>query len=244
MDLFGPAGHVRSGGRTEKFRIRRREIGGCCYLVGVSVCGSRPLTVPFDPRPAGRLADLPVGAPDAGDVGLVERVAAGDRDALRQLYRRHGQILLAQIRFVTGDRGLSEEVLQDTMAAVWRGAGQFRGQASVRSWMVGIARRQARDRLRRHRPMTVDDTVLADRPGGGPGPEQVALGRLEAAVVAEVIAGLSVSHREVLGLVCGSGLSMSEVADLLGIPPGTVGSRLNSARTALRAALEQRGYCR
>jgi len=202
------------------------------------------VTAPLDPGPAGDLVVHPAEDADASDVGLVGRVAAGDREALRDLYGRHGQMLLGQIRFVVGDRGLSEEVLQDTMAAVWRGAGSFRGEASVRSWLIGIARRQARDRIRRHRLVTVDDAVLVDRPGGAPGPEQVTLGRLEVGVVAEVIAGLGVAHREVLALVCASGLSMREVAEVLGIPAGTVGSRLSAARAALRASLEQRGYRR
>jgi RNA polymerase sigma-70 factor, ECF subfamily len=56
---------------------------------------------------------------------------------------------------VTGERVLAEEIVQDTMLAVWRGAGSFRGESSVRSWVIAIARRQTRDRLRGRRPSFV-----------------------------------------------------------------------------------------
>jgi RNA polymerase sigma-70 factor (ECF subfamily) len=202
------------------------------------------LTVSSDPGSVGHGVGETPNAPDAADFALIERVAEGDEEALRELYLRHGRMVFGQIRFVVGDLGLSEEVLQDTMAAVWRGAGSYRGEASVRSWLVGIARRQARDRLRRRRPLMVSDSALVERPDAASGPDQAALGRLEMGLVAEAIAGLSVAHREVLGLVCGSGLSMNEVAAVLGVPPGTVGSRLSSARAALKTSLARRGYRR
>ena len=66
-------------------------------------------------------------ADDADDAVLLQRVAGGDRDALGALYRRHAHVVLAQIRLAVGEPGLSEEILQDTMLAVWQGAGSFRG---------------------------------------------------------------------------------------------------------------------
>ena len=57
-------------------------------------------------------------------------------------YREHGRVVLAQVLLVTGEHVLAEEILQDTMFAVWRGAGSFRGESSARSWVIAIARRQ------------------------------------------------------------------------------------------------------
>jgi RNA polymerase sigma-70 factor (ECF subfamily) len=148
-------------------------------------------------------------------------------------------VVLAQIVLVVGDRGLSEEILQDTMLAVWRGAAGFRGESRVRSWLVAIARRQARDRLRRHRTTLVEDAVLAERPAAEPGPEDVALGRVEAAAVARAIGTLGVAQREVLGLVFGAGLSLAETAEVLEVPLGTVKSRLAAARSALDRLLAE-----
>lgn len=181
---------------------------------------------------------------EATDADLVSRVAAGDRPALAALYERHGQAVLAQVVLAVGERALAEEVLQDTMLAVWRGAASFRGDSAVRSWLIAIARRQARDRMRRRRVHTVTDDVLSGWPAAEPGPEDLTLKRAEAAVVAQAIGGLNARHREVLGLVYGASLSLAEAAGVLQVPLGTVKSRLSAARTALASSLGKRGYTR
>ena len=133
---------------------------------------------------------------------------------------------------------------EDAMLAVWRGAGSFRGESSVRSWVIAIARRQTRDRLRGRRLRVVDDAFLADQPGSGPGPEVMALDRAELAEVRSAIRELRPAHREVLGLAFGSGLSLPEVAGVLEIPVSTVKSRLTAARTALNRILNEKGQDR
>jgi RNA polymerase sigma-70 factor, ECF subfamily len=176
------------------------------------------------------------------DVQLLRRIGHGDEDAMAAFYR--GRIVLSQVLLVAGDRVLAEEIVQDTMLAVWRGAGSFRGESSVRSWVIAIARRQTRDRLRGRRLRVVDDTYLADQPSSGPGPEVMALDRAELAEVKGAIRELATSHREVLGLVFGTGLSLPEVAGVLEIPVGTVKSRLTAARTALSRVLDEKGQDR
>jgi RNA polymerase sigma-70 factor (ECF subfamily) len=178
------------------------------------------------------------------DVQLLHRIDQGDEDAMAAFYREHGRVVLGQVLLVAGDRRLAEEILQDTMLAVWRGAGSFRGESSVRSWVIAIARRQTRDRLRVRRLRVVDDAFLADQPGSGPGPEVLALDRADLAEVRIAIQELAPSHREVFGLVFGSGLSLPEVAGVLEIPVGTVKSRLTAARTALSRILSEKGQSR
>ena len=172
------------------------------------------------------------------------RIGRGDEDAMAAFYREHGRVVLAQVLLVVGERVLAEEIVQDTMLAVWRGAGSFRGESSVRSWVIAIARRQTRDRLRGGRLRVVGDAFLADQPGSGPGPEVMALDRAELAEVMAAIRELAPAHREVLGLAFGSGLSLPEVAGVLEIPVGTVKSRLTAARTALNRILSQEGQNR
>ena len=178
------------------------------------------------------------------DAALLRRIGQGDEDAMAVFYRAHGRVVFAQVLLVTGERALAEEIVQDTMFAVWRGAGSFRGESSVRSWVIAIARRQTRDRLRGRRLRVVDDAFLADQPGSGPGPEAMALDRAELAEVRGAISELAPAHREVLGLAFGSGLSLPEVADVLEIPVGTVKSRLTAARTALNRILDEKGQNR
>ena len=178
------------------------------------------------------------------DVQLLRRIGQGDEDAMAAFYREHGRVVLGQVLLVAGERVLAEEILQDTMLAVWRGASSFRGESSVRSWVIAIARRQTRDRLRSRRLRVVDDAFLADQPSSGPGPEVTALDRANLAEVTGAIRELAPAHREVLGLVFGSGLSLPEVADVLEIPVGTVKSRLAAARTALSRILSEKGQNR
>jgi RNA polymerase sigma-70 factor (ECF subfamily) len=110
--------------------------------------------------------------------------------------------------------------------------------------VIAIARRQTRDRLRSRRLRVVDDAFLADQPGSGPGPEVMALDRAELAEVMAAIRELASPHREVLGLVFGSGLSLPEAAGVLEIPVGTVKSRLTAARAALSRMLNEKGQNR
>jgi RNA polymerase sigma-70 factor, ECF subfamily len=191
-------------------------------------------------RDLGAAAFTATNAPAGDDAGLLLRIGQGDGDAMASFYRLHGRVVFAQVLLVVGERVLAEEIVQDTMLAVWRGAGSFRGESSVRSWAIAIARRQTRDRLRRRRLRIVDDAFLAEQPGSAPGPEVMALDRAELTEVRDAIRVLAPAHREVLGLAFGSGLSLPEVADVLQIPIGTVKSRLTAARSALNRTLDEK----
>ncbi len=191
-------------------------------------------------RDLGTAASVPSRDPACDDTELLRRIGQGDADAMACFYREHGRIVLAQVLLVVGDRVIAEEILQDTMLAVWRGAGSFRGDSSVRSWVIAVARRRTRDRLRARRLRLVDDTLLAEQPGSGPGPDVMALDRAELAEVRGAIRELAPAHREVLGLAFGSGLSLPEVAHVLDVPLGTVKSRLAAARTALNQILHEK----
>jgi RNA polymerase sigma-70 factor (ECF subfamily) len=178
------------------------------------------------------------------DASLVRAMARGDRTALATLYQRHSQVVLAQLVLLTGDSMLGEELLQDTMLAAWKGAASFRGESKVRTWLIAIARRQARDRSRRQRLAVIDDSWLGQPVAPEPGPEQFAIDRAEARAVADAITDLSPALREVIGLVFGAGLTMAEAADVLSLPLNTVKSRLHAARAALTSTLNERGYVR
>ena len=133
---------------------------------------------------------------------------------------------------------IAEEILQDTLLAVWRGADGFGGRSQVRTWLYGIARRQAHNRLRTARPSatTLDD--VDEPPAVEPGPEERALAGLERDRVLTAIDGLGLVHREVLVLTFVAELSQAEIAEVVGVPLGTVKSRLHNARAALVRALD------
>src|SRR5690242_18546317 len=167
----------------------------------------------------------------------IARMAAGDPDALTELYDAHRAPLLAYLRLLTRDAGLAEEMLQDTLLAAWTGAGRFAGRASVRAWLFGIARRRAHDALRRRSLRLVPDEAMAETAAADPEPEALAIAAAERDDLIRAIDRLSPLHREILLLTFVHDLSYRELADVLGVPLGTVQSRLANARRALAALL-------
>jgi RNA polymerase sigma factor (sigma-70 family) len=90
------------------------------------------------------------------DAGLVQRMAAGDEQALVALYDRHASSLLAYLARRVRERQLAEELLDDVMLASWEAAAAYRGQASVRTWLFTIAHNKALNAVRREpRPGTI-----------------------------------------------------------------------------------------
>jgi RNA polymerase sigma-70 factor, ECF subfamily len=197
-------------------------------------------------RRAGRADERAVPPPEAGQAGadaaLVRAMADGDEGALARLWAEHAAALLSYLHGLAGDRFLAEELLQDSLLAAWGGAAGFRGDASVRTWLFGIGRRQAVQRLarsREHPGAVVDDSGLAGLPAAEPGPEAVMLARSDVAAVRAAMGELPALHREVLELVFAHGLSVREAARVLGVPDGTVKSRLSNARRSLAAAVSR-----
>lgn len=170
---------------------------------------------------------------ESADRALVAGMGHGDQRALAELYERHSRAMLAYLVQLTGDRGTAEELLQDTFVAAWRGAGAFEGRAGVRTWLFGIARRRARDGHRRRLLPVADGWNEEDVAGDGG--EEAALARIELAELGRLAGSLPVAHREVLALVLVHELPYADVARVLEVPVGTVKSRLNAARRALRA---------
>ncbi|MGH3450074.1 MAG: RNA polymerase sigma factor [Haloechinothrix sp.] len=173
-------------------------------------------------------------------MSIVERMAEGDRTALTELYERYRQSLFAYLRSRTPDRDLAEEIVQDTLLAAWAGAHGFTGQASVQSWLFGIARRRTHDALRRRTLRVVGTAALESMPDPGPDPEDAALAGATREELVATMGQLAPIHREVLVLVFVHGFSHRELAEVLGIPIGTVKSRLSNAKRALRALLHNR----
>jgi RNA polymerase sigma-70 factor, ECF subfamily len=183
--------------------------------------------------------EVSAAAGGEADEVLLRRVGRGDADALAALYRRHADGLFWFLLRVAGDRGMAEEILQDTLLAVWRGADGFGGRSQVRTWLYGIARRQAHNRLRVARPVEAGLDEAAELSATGPGPEELALGGLERDRVLTAVGRLSLAHREVVVLMLVAELSQAEIAAVIGVPVGTVKSRLHHARAALVRSLAE-----
>lgn len=181
------------------------------------------------------------GVRDAGDRELLAAVAAGDRGALRALHERHTPWLVPRLLRRCNDRGLVEEAIQDTFVAVWRAPERYRGSGEVAAWLWGIAIRRLVDGLRREasrrRLLEVAASHSAPETTVGPSPEEHVLLGVEYGDLAGVIDRLSPELRAVVQATVLDGLSSREAGRLLGIPAGTVKSRMQRARAQLREAL-------
>ena len=174
------------------------------------------------------------------DSDLVAQVAAGDIGApMAELYRRYGGRIYRFGLNLLGDAGLADELVQECFVRLWRTAGRFDlSRGTVAAYMFVMGRSIAADLRKRpsSRPlMLVDEAQIPAQPDGA---DQV----LETLMIRDALDSLSAAHREVLILVHAEGLTQSQIAERLGLPLGTVKTRMYHGLRALRAALGERGY--
>jgi RNA polymerase sigma factor (sigma-70 family) len=182
--------------------------------------------------------DAATYVPMESDEELIRAVAAGDERALGVLYERHAAAMLRLIRRLTRSTAVAEEILQEAWLAAWRAAGTFRGDSSLRGWLLGVARRQAHDKLRRAEVPVVPLTTEAETtPDPRTDVEVQALGRIAHQEVVRAILALPEHLREVALLALVDELPYQEIAAVIGVPVGTVKSRMAHTRTTLAEAL-------
>jgi RNA polymerase sigma-70 factor, ECF subfamily len=169
---------------------------------------------------------------------LMARVAAGDADAFAAVYDRHARPVYSYLVAQLGRAAEAEEVCQEAFLSLWRHADRFDPRrGGVRGWLIGIARHQAIDRqraeARRARAETAAQAVAALEPAQDH-VSRVGADRAEAARLRRVLGDLPPEQREVLLLVHYGGLSQREIAEVIGLPLGTVKSRLRLGLARVR----------
>ncbi|WP_029431554.1 RNA polymerase sigma factor [Blastococcus sp. URHD0036] len=167
------------------------------------------------------------------DGELLTAVADRDREALRELYDRHAPWLRARLARRCGDQGIVEEVLQDTFLAVWRTPTGYRGTGDVAAWLWGIGIRRLLSAVRPRRPLPLRLLVAPPAPSA----EDEVLLAVEHGDLAAAVDGLSPELRAVVRAVVLDGLTSREAARLLGLPAGTVRTRMARARAQMQEAL-------
>ncbi|NBM18042.1 sigma-70 family RNA polymerase sigma factor [Streptomyces sp. GC420] len=165
-----------------------------------------------------------------------------DERALARLQEEHGRALFGFLLGLTyGDRQRAEDLVQETLVRAWQHPEALQtDHDSMRPWLFTVGRRLAIDarRARCSRPNEVDDQLIENSVP----PEDPADRSVESLDVRRALRGLSPGHRAVLMEVYFRGQSVTEAAETLGIPPGTVKSRTYYALRALRQALPGYGY--
>jgi RNA polymerase sigma-70 factor (ECF subfamily) len=185
-----------------------------------------------------------VGRPTGGLRNLFRRprpvTDAADELLVAELYRQyHRPLLTFTLRLTGGDRQWAEDVVQETMIRAWRSADRLDVDgASLMPWLATVSRRIVIDnrRSRDVRPPEVGDGPLENFPMA-----DEMEGLLRKVVVTEALSALSPAHREILTETVLRDRTVNQAAEVLGIPVGTVKSRVYYALRALRVALEERG---
>ncbi len=172
---------------------------------------------------------------------LLHQIGRGDHSALQDLYIAHGRAMYAYAFRLLRDQSSAEEVVQDSLVAIWQGAKNFRGDSRVLTWILGIVYHKSMNLLRQRTDLPLDEAgeqmISVDV-----SPGQMAEDRDRIQIIQAGMQQLPVDQRSVLELVFFHRLSMEEAGRVMDCPQGTIKSRLFSARNALKGILTRQGY--
>ena len=177
--------------------------------------------------------------PEPTDPELLERIVAGDREALAMVFRRHQATVYRFSRQMLGSTEAAEDVTQDVFVALTKGAGRFNpAVASLSTYLYGIARNLVRQRYKKSRTrleVNIDDIAGAQEAAFATSDDPAeAISRAQATrQLRRAILRLPLHYREVIVLCELNGLSYEETAAIAACPIGTVRSRLSRARRML-----------
>jgi RNA polymerase sigma-70 factor (ECF subfamily) len=181
---------------------------------------------------------------ELSDEALIRAIADGDRRALHALYLRHKVRTYRFVLRLTADAALAEDIVSEVFLDVWRQAVGFKGKSRVSTWILAIARYKALSALRGRSDEQLDDctaTAIAD-PADDPG--MMVERQDRSRIVRKCLSQLSPMHREMLDLVYYQEKSVEEVAQIIGVPCGTVKTRMFYARKRMEKLLETAGIDR
>lgn len=181
----------------------------------------------------------PEAARQPSDEQVLEAVSRGDDDALGVLYDRFGRLAFRLAFRILRDRALAEDAVQEAFLAVWRSADAYkRERAKPSTWILTVVHRRAVDIVRREQSRRGEPLELAPEPSAGPADEDAVLRDRRAAVQA-ALTELPGEQRQALELAYYGGLTQSELAERLGVPLGTVKSRMFAGLGRLRELLAE-----
>jgi RNA polymerase sigma-70 factor (ECF subfamily) len=175
----------------------------------------------------------------------VTRLSEGSEDALGVIYDQTSSLVYSIALGMLGDRADAEEVTLDVYSQIWRGASSFRAErGTVTGWLITMTRSRAIDRLRTRRRTASETDVdsLQDKPTSAPSPEQSTITGEQQRRVRTALAALPTTQRQLIELACYGGYSHSELAEKMGLPLGTVKTRMRMGLTRMRELLAVGGH--
>ena len=176
------------------------------------------------------------------DRELVERVARGDRAAVRLLFMRHHARVYRFAARQTGSDMMADDIANEVFLELWRQAPAFEGRSEVSTWLLGIARFKALSALRKKKEEWIGDDDAAAIPDTSDTPEVAVMKDDKATALRGMVNALPEEHRTVIDLAYYHAKSVAEIAGILSIPVATVKTRMFYARKKLGEALKAAGF--
>lgn len=176
------------------------------------------------------------------DRELVDRVARGDRAAVRLLFMRHHARVYRFVARQTGSEMMADDIANEVFLELWRQAPAFEGRSEVSTWLLGIARFKALSALRRKKEEWIDEDAVAAIPDTADSPEVSVMKDDKATALRRMVNALPEEHRSVIDLAYYHAKSVAEIGEILSIPVATVKTRMFYARKKLGEALQAAGF--
>jgi len=182
-----------------------------------------------------------VSADNLSDKSLMALVAQGDRRAIQLLFDRYQLKIYRFVLRLVANSATAEDIVSDVFLDLWRHAASFEGRARLSTWLLAIARNKAVSAMRGRIDQPLEDAMAEAIPDRAFTAEETLDAAQRSAVLRQCLAQLSPAHREIIDLVYYHEKSVEEVATIVGVPAGTVKTRMFYARRRLAERLRAAG---
>jgi RNA polymerase sigma-70 factor (ECF subfamily) len=180
----------------------------------------------------------------AEDQGLMARIAQGQDVALRALFLRHQNRVFRFIQRIVRNEAVADELTNEVFLDVWQHARSFEGRSSVTTWILAMAHNRAVSALRKRREEAWNEDEAHEIPDGADNSEVVVQKADKGRLLRQCLDALPPAQREIMDLVYYHERSIAEVSTILGLPEGTVKTKMFNARKRLSELLKAAGVDR
>jgi len=178
---------------------------------------------------------------DTGERELVRNALAGDERAFRKILEGHYTLIYSVVRGVAGQRGETDDIVQDVFIKIFRALGDFRGDSQLSTWIYRIARNEALNAIDKRRPQVIPIEDCADLPDAGESPEGSYHRRIGRERLERFMERLDEKQRVAIELRYIGDKSYEEIADIMDIPLGTVKTYIYRAKLSLKRMMTGAG---
>jgi RNA polymerase sigma-70 factor, ECF subfamily len=180
-------------------------------------------------------------SPEPSDESLIQLIVNREKRAMQALFERHNVRVYRFVVRLAGNASLAEDIVSEVFLDVWRRADGFEGKSRVSTWLLAIARHKAHVARRRLAAAPLDNDMAAAIIDPADNPEIATNRKSRNALIRKCLAQLTPAHREIIDLVYYDERSVKEIAQIAGIPEGTVKTRLFHARRRTAELLMEAG---